>query len=89
MFILGEVRFFWKLLDYFLYDVFFIKDDLLDVWVCVFDLQYIVKYVLLYDFIWINVRISGLNVINIMIYNGLIFFLYIFLNINNLINYYV
>lgn len=38
MFILGEVRFFWKLLDYFLYDVFFIKDDLLDVWVCVFDL---------------------------------------------------
>lgn len=89
MFILGEVRFYWKLLDYFLYDVFFIKDDLLDVWVCVFDLQYIVKYVLLYDFIWINVRISGLNVINIMIYNGLIFFLYIFLNINNLINYYV
>lgn len=38
MFILGEVRFFLKLLDYFLYDVFFIKDDLLDVWVCVFDL---------------------------------------------------
>lgn len=80
MFILGEVRFFWKLLDYFLYDVFFIKDDLLDVWVCVFDLQYIVKYVLLYDFIWINVRISGLNVINVMIYNGLMefFFVYIF-----------
>lgn len=87
MFILGEVRFFWKLLDYFLYDVFFIKDDLLDVWVCVFDLQYIVKYVLMYDFIWINVRISGLNVINVMIYNGLMgFFLYIFLNINYLIN---
>lgn len=74
MFISGEVRFSWKPLDYSLYDVLLTKDDSPDAWVRVSDSQYTVKHVLLYDSIRINVRTSGSNVINIITYNGLIFF---------------
>lgn len=78
MFILGNVIFIWILLNDFDYDVFVYRDCIFSFkWICVYDIQYIVKDVMLNYFIelFVDMRVIVLFEYNIMIYNGLFLFL--------------
>lgn len=66
----------WMLLNYFFYDVFIIRDMIVDSWICVFDIQCIVRDVLMYNLIIINVKIYGLVVDNRKMYNGIRFYIF-------------
>lgn len=76
----GNVIFTWTPLNFSFYDVRLTRDTTADYWTRVSDTQYTVRDVLLYDSITINVRRSGLTVDNIMTYNGLFLFTFVFID---------
>lgn len=78
MFLLGNVIFTWTSSNYSSYDVLLIRDTTADPWARVYDTQFTVRDVLLYDSITINMRIPGSSVDNRMTYNGTF---YIFISI--------
>lgn len=84
MFNSGNVIFKWTSSNYSFYDVVVLKDHTRDSsWTRVYDTQYTVKDVMLYDLIklYVHTRAPGLPVseYNIMpFYNGLVFFFHIY-----------
>lgn len=77
-FMAGNVIFTWNSTNYSLYDVLITRDTARDAWTRVIDTQYIVRDVLLYNNITINVRTPRSTTDNILKYNGTISFFLIY-----------
>lgn len=74
-FLSGNVIFTWTPSNYSFYDVLIIRDTTADSWTRVFDTQYTVRDVLMYNSITINVKTYGSVADNRKTYNGTRFYI--------------